>query len=46
MITMPTRADVVLADVLERHASERPEQPFALFEDGRALTYRELATRT
>jgi crotonobetaine/carnitine-CoA ligase len=46
VITMPTRADAVLADVLERHASERPHQPFALFEDGRALTYGELATRT
>jgi acyl-CoA synthetase (AMP-forming)/AMP-acid ligase II len=46
VIAMPTRADAVLADVLERHASERPEQPFALFEDGRALTFGELATRT
>jgi hypothetical protein len=29
VIAMPTRADAVLADVLERHASERPDQPFA-----------------
>jgi carnitine-CoA ligase len=46
MSTMPAREDAVLADVLERHAAERPDQPFALFEGGPTLTYRETATRT
>jgi carnitine-CoA ligase len=46
MLTMPTRADSVLGDVLERQASERPDKTFAVFEDGRELSYRDLAEQT
>jgi crotonobetaine/carnitine-CoA ligase len=46
MITMPPREEAVLGDVLERHAAERQDHIFAVFDTGRSLTYGELATRT
>lgn len=46
MRTLPTREEAVLADVLERRAAAAPDRVFALFDDGRQLTYGELATRT
>jgi carnitine-CoA ligase len=46
MLTVPTREEAVLADVLERRADEWPAQVFAVFDGGGSLTYGELATRT
>lgn len=39
---IPSDDRVVLADLLDRHAAERPERLFALFEDGSRWSYGEL----
>jgi carnitine-CoA ligase len=41
----PSREDAVVADLLARWARDRPDRPFALFEDGTRWTYAELAGR-
>jgi len=46
MRTLPSREEAVLADVLERRAADAPDRVFALFDDGRHLTYGGLAART
>lgn len=43
---MPRRVEAVLPEVLERQARERPEQVFAVFDDGTTYRYREVAERT
>ena len=46
---MPPVDQIVLRDVLERQARERPDKVFAIFEDGSCWTYREtweIALRT
>lgn len=46
---MPPVDQVVLRDILERQANERPDQPYALFDDGSEWSYsqtREIAIRT
>lgn len=43
---MPPREEAVLRDVLKRQARERPEQLFAIFDDGSSYRYGEVAERT
>jgi crotonobetaine/carnitine-CoA ligase len=36
---MPPRGDCVMRDLIDRHAAEQPDAPFALFADGAQWTY-------
>lgn len=42
---LPTRAECVLPDLLERRAADAPDHVFAVFEDGTAWTHAELLDR-
>jgi crotonobetaine/carnitine-CoA ligase len=42
----PTRAEAVLPDLLERHATESPDRVLAVFDDGDEWSYGATATRT
>lgn len=42
---IPPENEVVLAEILDRHALERPDRIFALFEDGSQWSYGELHAR-
>ena len=44
--TIPTREECVLRYVLDRWAAEKPDQIFAIFEDGESWTYAETQVRT